>query len=98
MLVRDMWCFIVSILFKKCQRETTSLLGSRHGCSNLWEEELHEYERMFMQQVKLNDINEQIKDVNHSKMKYECFSVLKTSPKLLLVDADLYKEICYSPV
>ena len=53
---------------------------------------------MFMQQVKLNNINEQIKEVNRQKMKYQCYSVLKTTPKLLLVDADLCKEICYSSV
>ena len=38
------------------------------------------------------------KDVNQSKTKYEYFSVLATSPKLLLVDADSQKEICYSSV
>ena len=49
------------------------LIGSNHGCGHLLEEGLHEYKSMFMQQVKFNDINQQIKKVNRSKLKYECF-------------------------
>ena len=42
------------------------LIGSNHGCRDLLEDDMDEYECMFMQRVKLKGINEK-KDVNRSK-------------------------------
>ena len=56
---------------------------------------ISQYYGMFMQQVNLKSIGKKIEVVNRKKAKFECLSVLLEQPKLFLVDADSYGEICY---